>query len=103
MLLPVLFEISFIFEVSHLHGSDFFDFVIVYNKNLTIISLILKSLLGSSTSIWLLEANKSISVSGVSFFHSHVFKFSIFAEDLLKFFVSPMVGEVFNIEINSLL
>ena len=41
LLLSILFPISLIFEFSHLHSSDLFDFIIVDDKNFTIKSLVL--------------------------------------------------------------
>ena len=105
MLLSILFPIGLVFEFSHLHGSDLFDLIIVNDENLSFIGLVLQLSLGSCTSIWLLEADKSIGISGRSFFKSNVFNFSLSsgAEDLSELLFSPVVWEILNVEIDSLL
>lgn len=103
LLLSIFLEISLIFQVLHLNGSEFFDLIVVNNKSFTIEGLILKPLLGVSACIWLLEAHESIGIAGVSFLHPDVFKFSIVAKDFMEFFIGPVGWEVLNIQIDSLL
>jgi len=105
LLLSILFPISLIFEFSHLHSSNLLDFIIVDNENLTFECLVLQSSLSSSTSIWLFEADKSIRVTCCTLFKSNIFNFSVsvVTENILKSLLSPVVWEVLDVKVDSLL
>ena len=60
MLLSILFPIGLVLELGHLDGSDFLNLVVVDDKDLSVEGLVGEGSLGSSTGIWLLEADKSI-------------------------------------------
>jgi len=56
----ILLEVRLILDLLDLLVSDLLDFVMVDDKDLSVMSLVVKGLLGGSCSIWLLEANKGI-------------------------------------------
>jgi len=98
----ILFEIGLINGVFDLDLSLLLDLVMVNHEGLTVIGSVVKSRLGNGGGIWLLEADES-EVSVSSFFELNVLDGSELLEEVLKFLLWPLVWEVLDIEVASLL
>lgn len=87
----------------NLNLSQLFDLVMVDHKSFTVMSLVVHCLLGSCGGIWGLKADKGESISGFTFFKSDLLNLTERLKHLLKFVVSPVGWEVFDIKIASFL
>lgn len=103
MLGLVFLEIRLVLDLLDLLVSDLLDLVMVDHEDLTIMGLVVESLLGGCSSIWLLEANKGVGVSGLSFLKSDFFDLTILLEEISEVIISPGSWEVLDVEIASLL
>ena len=98
----ILLEIGLIDGVFDLDLSLLLDLVVVDHEGLTVIGGVVKSRLGNGGGIWHLEADES-EVSVSSFFELDVLDGSELLEEVLKFFFWPLVWEVLDVEVASLL
>jgi len=98
----ILFEISLIDGIFDLDSSLFFNLVVVDHQGLSIMSCVVQSGFGEGSGIWLFEADES-KVSISSFFELDILDLSEMGKNVLELFISPVIREVLDIEIASLL
>jgi len=98
----IFFEICLIDGIFDLDSSLFLDLVVVDHQGLTIMSSVVQGRFGKGSGIWLFEADES-KVSVSSFFELDVLDLTEMSEDVLELFIGPVVWEVLNVEIASLL
>ena len=98
----ILLEISFIDSVFDLDLSLLLDLVVVDHEGLAVIGGVVQGRFGNSSRVWLFEADES-EVSVSSFFELDAFDGTELLEEVLKFFLWPLVWEVLDVEVASLL
>lgn len=98
----IFFEICLINGIFDLDSSLFLDLVVVDHQGLAIMSSVVQGRFGKGSGIWLFEADES-KVSVSSFFELDVLDLTEMSEDVLELFIGPVVWEVLNVEIASLL
>ena len=99
----ILLEIGLVLDLLNLLVSDLLDLIMVDDENLTVISLVMEGRFGGGSSVWLLEADECIRVSGLAFLKSDLLDLSVLLEEIGKVILSPGSWEVLNVEIASLL
>lgn len=103
VLFLVVLEVGLVSDVLLLDLSDFLDLVVVDVKHLSIEGLLIKLLLGKSSIIWVLEANKSVDGFSVLREDLDAFDISILSKVFFEFLFSSVGWEVLDVEIASLL
>jgi len=99
----ILLEIGLVLDLLNLLVSDLLDLIMVDDENLTVISLVMECRFGGGSSVWLLEADEGIRVSGLAFLKSDFLDLSVLLEEIGKVILSPGAWEVLDVEIASLL
>jgi hypothetical protein len=99
----VLVPISLVSELFLLEVADFLDLVVVDDQSLTVVGLTGKSVLGLRASVGLFEANESEGVVLETLLESNLLDLSIGGEESGKLVLSPVGGEVLDVQVASLL
>jgi len=99
----VVLEISLVLGSLKLNLSKFLDLVVVDDKDLVSIGLVGESVLGVSGGIWLLEADESVGITGLTFVKSDVLDLTVLLEEISEVVLSPFSWEVLDVEVASLL
>jgi len=98
----IFFEISLIDGIFDLDSSLFLDLVMIDHQGLAIMSGVVQSGFGKGSRVWLFEADES-EVSVSSFFELDVLDLTEMSEDVLELLISPVVWEVLDVKVASLL
>ena len=94
------FPVSFVNCSLVVYLSFFLHFIIINLESISVHCLVMKISFCICSIIWFFEANKGILVSS-SFSKSDFFNFSIMSENIGNILLSPVVWEIFNVEIAS--
>ena len=98
----ILLEISLIDGVLDLNLSLFLDLVMVDHEGLTIIGGVVQGLLGNGGGVWLLEADEG-EASVFTLLQFDVLDGTELLEEVLEVIRSPVVWEVLDVQVASLL
>ena len=96
----IFFPVSFVNCSLVVYLSFFLHFIIINLESFSVHCLVMKISFCICSIIWFFEANKGIWVSS-SFSKSDFFDFSIMSENIGNILLSPVVWEIFNVEIAS--
>jgi len=101
----VLLPVSLVTSLFHVKLSDLLDLIVVDHEHLSIDSMVLQVLLSLCSISWLLEADKSVGISGrsASVTELDVFDLSEGLEVFSQVVLGPAVGEVLHEQVASLL
>jgi hypothetical protein len=99
----VVLEISLVLGSLKLNLSKFLDLVVVDDKDLVSIGLVGECVLGVSGGIWLLEADESVGITGLTFVKSDILDLTVLLEEISEVVLSPFSWEVLDVEVASLL
>jgi len=101
----ILLPVSLVTSLFHMKLSDLLDLIVVDHEHLAIDGMVLQILLSFGSISWLLEANKSVGISGRS---ATVTKLDVLdlsegLEKISEVVLGPAVGEVLHEQVASLL